>query len=711
MKTIFKHSRLPVFMQMEANECGLACLAMIANFHGLNRNLTQLRQELPISRKGVSLYGLGLMAEAIGLKLIPVSLDIDAMQELTLPCILHWDLEHFVVLKAYGTNGAIIHDPAVGRRRISHAELNRRFSGVAAMCEKMHAFSRRMDLPKQAGLRGWLEGIPNLYRTLSMVLCVTVLLEVLAISMPLLLQWVVDHGLPENHNSLINALTIGFVILVLGSATLEIVRGWMIAILSARLNMKWMRQVLAHLLNLPLDYFQRRHVGDISTSFSSITVIQNHVSYTFISAIVDGVMSIGTLAMLAWINPVGAMLAALVVLVYLVLRWLFHGAMVQATTEKISHSGRQQSHFLESVNGIQSIRLYRRAKHRLEEWGRLAAREVHVEQRLESLEVAHGAVNKALFGLQRVLFIWLAAQSVMDGHSSLGVMFAFLAYLEQFSQRASGLIDRVLELGLLRSHAERVGDIVNTQQEKLDDHVDSSLFHHDANRKINDSSIHIVVEAASYSYAYAEPKVLDNINIEIKAGECIAIVGPSGGGKTTLIKLMLGLLNPQEGRVLINGTPLEEYGRNKVRSLVATVMQDDTLFTGSLTENISFFDPNPDEEWIVECAKMASVHEDILKMPTGYGTLVGDSGQGLSGGQKQRILLARAIYRRPQILVLDEATSHLDIAAERAINNAIKSLSITRIIVAHRPQTIAMAERLIPLVNGSVVDPDEYQVL
>ncbi|CAG0906964.1 unnamed protein product, partial [Cyprideis torosa] len=685
---------------MEANECGLACLAMLAYFHGFNRNLAQLREELPISRKGVSLYGLGLMAEAIGLKLIPVSLDIDALEELTLPCILHWDLEHFVVLKKYGTKGAIIHDPAVGKRRISHPELRRRFSGVAAMCEKAHTFSRRPHPPKKEGIRGWLEGIPNLYRTIFFVFCVTVLLEILAISMPLLLQWVVDYGLPERHGSLINGLAVGFAILVLGSATLELVRGWTIAILSARLNMKWMQQVLAHLLHLPLDYFQRRHVGDISTSFSSITVIQNHVSYTFISALVDGVMSVGTLAMLAWINPMGAMLAALVVLMYFFFRWLFHSTMVQVTTEKISHSGRQQSHFLESVQGIQSIKLYRRAKHRLEEWRRLAAREVQAEQRLGSLQVAHGAVNKALFGLQRVLFIWLAAQSVTAGHSSLGVMFAFLAYLEQFSQRASGLIDRVLEMGLLRSHAERVGDIVNTQQEKQDDYVDLSPSHPEANRKINESRIHISVEGASYSYAYAEPKVLDNINLEIKDGECVAIVGPSGGGKSTLIKLMLGLLNPQEGRVLINGIPLEEFGRNKVRSLVATVMQDDTLFTGSLIENISFFDPDPDEDWIIECAKIASVHEDISKMPTGYGTLIGDSGQGLSGGQKQRILLARAIYRRPQILVLDEATSHLDVAAERAVNKAIKTLSITRIIVAHRPQTIAMAERVIPLVNG-----------
>jgi ATP-binding cassette subfamily B protein RaxB len=683
-------------LQMEANECGLACLSMLATYHGLGTGLAQLREELAISRKGTTVHGLMQMAETLKLRLLPVSLELEALPLLQLPCILHWDMEHFVVLRSIGRDSVVLHDPAVGIRRVGMTEFGQRFSGVAVMCEKMPGFAPR-PARRMPGVGRWLGAVPGLRRDLTGILALTALLELLAVAMPLLLRWVVDEGLPTQHDRLILGLSVGFGLLVLMSASLELLRGWVIALFSTRLNLQWMQRVLSHLLRLPMDYFERRHIGDISTSFASISVIQGTLTHGFVATVVDGLMSIGTLAMLAWISPAGAALAVAVLVGYVVVRLLFQRPLREATAAQIVHSARQQSHFLESLRGIQGVRLHGKADQRQKGWTALVTREVDAERRLTALNVSHRAVNSALFGLQRVVVIGLAAQAVMAGSATLGVMFAFLAYLEQFSRRAADCVDRLLDLALLKLHLARVGDIVQTSPEA---HSEGTRTDHTA---APPAPLALSVKGLKYRYAFAEPLVLDGVDLSVAAGECVAITGPSGCGKTSLAKLLLGLQTPSEGEVLVNGQPLDAFGRDRLRSMVGTVMQDDILFTGSLADNISFFDRQADQDWIEHCARMAAVHDDIKAMPMGYGSLVGEAGQGLSGGQKQRILLARALYRRPSLLVLDEATSQLDVASERAVNEALESLAITRIVIAHRPQTIAMAQRVIRLFAGRVV--------
>nr|WP_315471694.1 peptidase domain-containing ABC transporter [uncultured Rhodoferax sp.] len=700
--------RLPMYLQMEANECGLACLAMLAGYHGLGVTLAQLRQELAISRKGTSVLGLMQIAEVLKLDLLPVSLELEAVPELQLPCILHWDMEHFVVLSKVQRGVVEIYDPAVGIRRVSMAEFSQRFSGVAVMCTARPDFKPWAARPVPS-VRDWLGTVPGLKRDLIAIFAATVLLEVLAIAMPLLLQWVVDTALPARSEELILGLAVGFALLVVMSASLALLRGWVIALFSSRLNLQWMQKVLAHLLHLPIDYFERRHIGDVSTSFASISIIQGTVTHTFVATVVDGLMAIGTLIMLAWISPAGAAFGLAVLVAYIVVRLLFQRHLREAKAEQIVHSARQQSHFLESLRGIQGIRLHGKAKQRQSDWTALVSREVDAERKLTALDVSHQAVRTALFGLQRVVVIWLAALALLNESLTLGVMFAFLAYLEQFSQRAAECVDRLLDLELLKLHLARVGDIVQTPVEPVDGAAQAASLSspsHDASTPLSLSA-----KGLKYRYAFAEPLVVDSVHLSIAAGECVAITGPSGCGKTSLVKLLLGLHTPTEGEVLVNGEPLSAFGRDRLRSMVGTVMQDDILFTGSLADNISFFDREADMQWIEACARMASVHTDIMNMPMGYDSLVGEAGVGLSGGQKQRILLARALYRRPGMLVLDEATSQLDVASEIAVNEALKKLAITRIIVAHRPQTIAMADRIIRLRAGQIEEtaqPSEH---
>jgi ATP-binding cassette subfamily B protein RaxB len=299
-------------------------------------------------------------------------------------------------------------------------------------------------------------------------------------------------------------------------------------------------------------------------------------------------------------------------------------------------------------------------------------------------------LHRLLFGLERVAVIWIGALLVMDQRLSLGMLFAFFAYKETFAARVSALVDKAVDLRMLRLQGERLADIVLTAPEA------------DTGSPARELGAGLELRDLRFAYADGEPEVLRGVSLKIEPGESVAIVGPSGCGKTTLLKLMLGVHAPTSGEVLVGGVPLPRAGLRAWRDHVGVVMQDEPLFSGSILDNISFFSPEPDLPWAQQCARVASVHDEIEAMPMAYHTLIGDMGAALSGGQKQRVLLARALYKRPKILFLDEATSHLDVDRERSVNHAVRQLALTRVIVAHRPETIASAGRVIALHEGRV---------
>lgn len=687
-------SRLPVLLQTEANECGLASLAMIAASHGLCESIADLRQKLPVSRKGVTVRGLVMMAESLGLISHPLKLELEDFRHLRLPCVLHWDMDHFVVLRSVGRNSVVIHDPAVGARKISLREFSRRFTGVAVEFE-LSASPRPAADEQTTPRRRPIELTRKHRRSFAQIVALTALLEILAILMPLMLQWTVDAALPSRTVLAIDGLAIAFGLLVLVSGSIDVARGWLVALVGAELNFSWSRRVLAHLLRLPLDYFERRHLGDIMTSFNSIMVLQRAFTTGFMEAIVDGAMALGTLAMMVHYNLTGALTAMAAIGIYALLCTLLRAPLRQATAEQIVQMTKQQSHFLETLRGIQSVRLFAIAGQRQSGWTRLAGLQTNAELRVRGLTLTHATASRIVFNLLRVGLICLGAHSILDGNATIGTLFAFLAYLDQFVLRTTALIDRALEFAVLRLHIERVDDIVQTTPEPADPQSPGTII---TERSLHPPSIR--VEGLTYAYGFSEQPVLQNVSLEVRPGECVAVIGPSGCGKTTLVKLMLGLLEPTCGEITINGVPLAQMGRERLRAMSATVMQEDQLFTGSLSDNISFFDSQPDQDRVRRCARQAAIHDEIEAMPMGYYTLVGEAGVGLSGGQKQRIMLARALYRQPKLLVLDEATSHLDIDAERSVNAAIRELDLTRIIIAHRPETIAMADRVIILGTG-----------
>lgn len=685
--------RLPLLLQTEASECGIACLGMVAGYFGHHTNLTQMRQRFSVSIKGVQLGDLLQMAASMGLGTRPVKLDLEDLPDLRMPCILHWNFNHFVVLKSVKGKVVTILDPAVGERRLSMAEVSDSFTGVAVEFWPDKGF-QKVSSPPRIRLRSLMGEVQGLYRSFGQILLLAGALEVFALVSPFFMQWVIDHVIVSGDRNLLTTLAIGFGLLMLLQQGVSTLRSWVIMHMATTLNVQWRANVFSHLLKLPVDYFEKRHLGDVVSRFGAVDSIQRTLTTSFLEAILDGMMATATLVMMFVYSPLLGWITIGAMVLYALGRWAWYRPLRMATEEQLVHAAKQQSHFLETVRGVKTIKLFQRHSERRSAWLTVLVEQVNADLRTQKLHVMYSLLNGLLFGVERILIIWLGARMVMDGNFSVGVLMAFMAYKDQFGGRVSGLIDKVVEMRMLEVQGARLADLVLSEPEpEVATPVQQG---HGLAPTIEAKDLH-------FRYADGEPWVLDGVNLKIEAGESVAIVGPSGCGKTTLLNALLGIRQPSAGQILIGGVDVQHLGLTALRSMVGTVLQDDVLFAGSIADNISFFDPQIDHAWVQACAKMAAIDTDIEHMPMGYNTFIGDMGSALSGGQKQRVLLARALYKRPQILLLDEATSHLDVAREALVNQSIHNLKVTRIIVAHRPETIASADRVVVLSQGKVV--------
>jgi ATP-binding cassette, subfamily B, bacterial CvaB/MchF/RaxB len=691
----FRPQRLPVMLQTEATECGLACIAMIAAYHGHRTDIAALRRRFAPSLKGVTLRTLIDTADRLELESRPLRVEIEHLSRLRMPCVLHWRFNHFVVLKSVSTRGVEIHDPAQGERRVSLDTVSDAFTGVALELWPGPEFRPR-DERRAIRLRELTGPVTGLRRALARILLLALALEVFAILNPLLMQWVIDHVLPAGNRELLATLALGFALLVLlhqGTATL---RAWVIMHLGTLMSLQWQAGVFTRLLRLPVAWFERRHPGDTISRFRSIEQIRRSLTTSFIEAIADGVMTVITLAVIFWYSAALSLICVGAVAVYALMRWLTFRPLRLASREQLVHAARQESHFLETVRGVRAVRLCSREPERRSHWLALLGEQVNAGLRAEKLHIGCRFAHGIVFGLENVAVIWLGATLVLDTQLTAGMLIAFVAYKNQFTERVAALIDRTVELRMLRVHADRLADIMLSDTEAAEEHSAGA-----AAASPRDATIRL--EGVRFRYAPHESWILDGIDLDIEAGETVAIVGPSGCGKSTLLSLMLGLNRPDAGRVLIGEIDITRQGPAAARQTIGSVLQDDPLFAGSIADNISFFDGESDPERVAHCADLAGLAADIAALPMGYDTFVGHMGSVLSSGQKQRLLLARALYRRPRILLLDEATSHLDLERETAVNAALARLGLTRVIVAHRPESIAGADRLVVLAGGRIV--------
>lgn len=693
-------------LQSEGTECALACLAMICAGHGRRVELSDLRRRFANSLKGATMQQMVGQAARLGFNSRPLRLELSELQQLSTPCILHWNLNHFVVLKKAGKRHIVILDPAVGERRLTPAEASRHFTGVALELTPNAEFEAQRESPrlKLSQLTGKVRGLK---RSLAQIFVVAAVLELFALAAPLFNQVVIDEVLTSGDRDLLTVLVIGFALLLLTQTAIGLARSWMVMVLGMTLSLQWAGNMFAHLVRLPVDFFERRHLGDVVSRFGSVSAIQRTLTTAVIEAVIDGIMAVAALAMMLIYAPKLSLVTLTAVVLYGLLRAVSYRPFRNAAAERLIVAAKENTHFLETLRAMTPLKLFGGEEDRRARWQNLLVDVQNRDVRTAKMNIAFSTGSTFIFGLENLIVFGVGARMVMAGQSgqaplfTIGMLLAYIAYKSQFTGRVSALINYGVDLRMLGLHAERLADIALAPAER--DHPQASGL--DAHAPVSDLAHlppSLELRNVSFRYGEGEPWILRHADFLLPAGESVAVTGASGCGKTTMLKILLGLLPPSEGEVLYGGVPVRQLGMANVRRQLGTVMQEDVLLTGSLGDNITFFDSHPDQERAVACARLAQVHDDIVRMPMGYQSLVGDLGSGLSGGQKQRLLLARALYKQPKVLALDEATSHLDIGNERAVTNALAQMQLTRLVIAHRPETISGAQRVVLVKDGQV---------
>ncbi|WP_105166577.1 peptidase domain-containing ABC transporter [Pseudoalteromonas sp. T1lg23B] len=687
---------LPIILQSEAAECGLASLAMVAAYHGFHSDLISLRQRFNISLEGATLLDIMHFAEKLELTSRPLRIELDDLDALQTPCILHWDMNHFVVLKKANEKRIVIHDPAAGEKTFTLEEASKHFTGIALELTPTKNFEKREARPSLKFSDFW-SRITGLKRSLTLIFVLSMLLQVFTLASPYYIQLVIDDVVLTGDTSLLTVLAVGFFLVMVFEIATNALRGFTLLHFGNQMNIQLGANLFHHLVRLPLSYFETRHMGDVVSRFGSLQQVKKLLTTGVIEAIIDGLMAVITLAMIFFYSPLLSAVVLVAVVLYALVRIAMYKPFRTISEQEIMARAEENSNFMETVRGIQTIKLFGSEVKREGQWQNRYANAINQNIRLGNFQIGYDAVNRALFGIENIVVVYLAANLVIQGGFSTGMLFAFMAYKRQFMDKTANLIEKFIEFKMLGLHFDRIADIALTNKEQLQpDQV-----------KRHTLVGNIEIKNVSFAYSDASKNVLNELSLKINAGESVAITGPSGCGKSTLLKIMLGLIPVKNGEVLIDGIPLEQLGARQYRQQIAAVMQDDELLSGSVADNIAFFETPIDMAHVVYCAELAAIHDDISAMPMGYDSLIGDMGSSLSGGQKQRIILARALYKNPKILFMDEATSHLDTSLESDINDAVSRLKITRVIIAHRKETIASADREIKLTKYKEANTEE----
>ena len=684
----------PQILQAENAECGLACIAMVAGYHGLNIDLARLRSLRAFSQQGANLKQLIDFAHSLNLNSRALKLEPEDMADLQLPCILHWNMQHFVVLTRVTSKGIEIQDPACGKRHLSWQQVNDAFTGIALELQPGSDFTPQ-NLRQPLKLSQLWQRIVGIKRSLLVLFVLSLLLQCFALASPYYMQLVIDSVIVNNDASLLNVLFLGFFLLIVVEAITNLTRQTAGIAMSGHLAQQLSVNVFTHLIRLPFSYFSQRHIGDMVARFGSLQEVRRFISQGIVALILDTLIMLCTLVLMALYSLKLMLVVVGIAVLFLALRLILLGPVQRLQQERIACAAKENSHFIETLRGIQSIRMLRLESFRLHGWQHLLTDTLNRDIRLRRWEMGFSIVQLLLFGIENLLVVYLAATLVMEQAFTVGMLYAFTSYKNRFNSAINGLLEQLLQWRLLRVHLDRLADIVQTP-------VDfASLAPSSGCAPAHIPVAHkLTIEDLSFAYQ-GQPPLFEGLNIEVLPGRMVVITGVSGSGKSSLAKCLTGLLPATSGQILIDNKPLNS--RDPAQRISA-VMQDDVCLSGTVIDNVSGFQQHIDMPRLIECCQLANLHDTITRLPMQYYTLLQEGGTNFSGGQRQRLFLARALYQRPALLLLDEASSHLDANSEKLINQHLSRLPMTRVVIAHRRETIQMAHQRYHLAGGQLTE-------
>jgi ATP-binding cassette subfamily B protein RaxB len=689
-----------IIRQNEVSECGIACLVMISNYYGNHLDTQYFRSKNYSNIRGNSLGSLLDAANSVNLEGRALRLEPDQLGKIHLPAILHWNMHHYVVLESVQRGIYLIHDPAGISRKVRLSEISDSFTGVALELRPSINFLPSAPRPnlKISQLWGKLSGYGS---AAVQTLLLSISLQIFVLIAPYYMQTAVDRVVPSRDDKLLLLLAGCFLAFTIFNSLTSVLRSLVLQSAGVNLGFGITSNIARKMLSLPISWFESRSIGDTLARLQSVKPIQQFLSETATSLLLDGSLAILLTVMMFIYSGTLAAVSVLAASLILFYKLIIYSKFKSAQERAIVASGAEQSVLIETLRGIVTLRLFRKETSRHSFWQSHLVDSINANVKLTRLGIWQSAYNSLILGIESVLAIWLAISLVLEDTFTVGMAYAFIAYKSQFLQRFGSFTEQIFSIKMLDVHLDRLSDVVFPESDP------STIAPSQPFRRLEGK---IELRDIHFRYTEGDQYVLKGVNLTINPREHLAITGASGNGKTTLAKIMLGLVKPTSGNLLVDDVDIEEFGWHNLRDQSSVVMQNDVLFSGSLTENIALYDDDIDFDRVREAARSAAISDDIERMPMRYDTLVGDMGSALSGGQKQRILLARALYRNPRLILLDEGTSHLDVKREKEVNLSIENMGATRIIIAHRLETLKSAARVIRVTGGKVHDvTNEYR--
>jgi ATP-binding cassette, subfamily B, bacterial len=696
--------KVPLVLQLTAVECGAACLAMILSYYGRQTRVREIRDGYGIGRDGLSAMDIIRAARSYGMRVRAISLrgQIDEFRFVSLPVIIHWEFNHFMVVERWSAKYVDVVDPAVGRKRLSREAFELGFTGIIILMEPGEQFGNNTPATQKMTLGSYAaQYVKRAPITLVQLLLASLCLEILGLGVPFLTKLIVDQIIPHSLSSAVPLLGIAVLSLFLAQAVVLVLRSLLLIYLEGRIDMHIYPNFFDHLFMLPLKFFQQRSTGDILTRISSNSAIRDIVSTQFLSTLLDGSLVIVYMIILLWQSWLfGLIVVGLGMLQFVLLLGMNSEFRLRADRE-LEAIGKSQGYVAEVLSGMTTVKAAGAEQRVFQKWYNLFCDQLNASIGRIYLASMLGTAISILRMISPLVLLWLGVVQVLNGTMQLGTMIALNSLASIFMTPLASLASSATQLPIIRSHLERIGDVMEADIEQEVQQAEEPP----------QLTGRIQLQHVTFKYDGNSPAVLKDISIDIAPGQKIAIVGPTGSGKSTLGKLLLGLYLPTEGDILYDGLALRSLNYQSVRSQFGVIMQDARIFSGSIWQNIAFNNPGMDMDNIMKAAKLAALDEDIAQMPMGYESFVAEAGNTLSGGQRQRLAIARALANNPTILLLDEATSALDVITERIIEQNLKALACTQIIIAHRLSTVRDADTILVLYQGSIVESGSHAEL